>query len=262
MTVVGIGPGDAAWRTPEATKALTEADHVVGYRLYLDLIEDLIGEKGRHDSELTEEEARARLAMDLAAEGKNVALVSSGDAGIYALAALVFELLDLEDRPDWKRLEISVAPGISALQAAAARIGAPLGHDFCAISLSDLLTPWEDIEKRLQAAASGDFVVALYNPVSKRRQKQLARARDILLSARPRSTPVVLARNLGRDGETVDVIPLSDLQPKHADMLTLVLVGSTRTRVLDQGPRPKVYTPRGYGDRVGPTEKRVQSGKE
>ena len=262
LTVVGIGPGDGDWRTPEATKALMEADHVVGYRLYLDLIGDLIGGKKRHPSELTEEEARARLALDLAASGKNVALVSSGDAGIYALAALVYELLDTENRADWKRLEVSVTPGISALQAAAARIGAPLGHDFCAISLSDLLTPWDDIENRLQAAASGDFVVALYNPVSKRRTKQLARARDILLSARPRSTPVVLARNLGRDGETVDVIPLSDLQPKHADMLTLVLVGSSRTRLMNPGASPRVYTPRGYGNRVGPTKQRAQSGEE
>ena len=254
LTVVGIGPGDPAWRTPEATKALRDADHVVGYRLYLELIADLIEDRKRHPSDMTEEEDRTRLALDLAASGKTVALVSSGDAGIYALAALVYELLDLEDRAEWNRVEVSVTPGISALQAAAARIGAPLGHDFCVISLSDLLTPWDDIEKRLQAAASGDFVVALYNPVSKRRTKQLARARDILLSARPPETPVILARNLGRDGETIDVIPLSDLQPKLADMLTVVLVGSTRTRLMDRGGRPRVYTPRGYGDRVGPTQ--------
>ena len=254
LTVVGIGPGHAGWRTPEATKALMDADDVVGYRLYLELIGDLIEGRKRHPSDMTEEEDRTRLALDLAASGKNVALVSSGDAGIYALAALVFELLDLEARAEWNRVEVSVTPGISALQAAAARIGAPLGHDFCAISLSDLLTPWDDIEKRLQAAASGDFVVALYNPVSKRRTKQLARARDILLSARPPETPVVLARNLGRDGETIDVIPLSDLQPKLADMLTVVLVGSTRTRLMDRGGAPRVYTPRGYGDRVGPTQ--------
>ncbi len=254
LTVVGIGPGDPGWRTPEATKALRDADDVVGYRLYLELIGDLIEDRKRHPSDLTEEEDRTRLALDLAASGKTVALVSSGDAGIYALAALVFELMDTENRAEWNRVEVSVTPGISALQAAAARIGAPLGHDFCAISLSDLLTPWEDIERRLQAAASGDFVVALYNPVSKRRTKQLARARDILLSARPPETPVVLARNLGRDGETIDVIPLSDLQPKLADMLTLVLVGSSRTRLMERGGAPRVYTPRGYGDRVRPTQ--------
>ncbi|MEE9316704.1 MAG: cobalamin biosynthesis protein, partial [Rhodospirillales bacterium] len=136
LTVVGIGPGHAGWRTPEATKALMAADDVVGYRLYLELIADLIEDRKRHPSDLTEEEDRTRLALDLAASGKTVALVSSGDAGIYALAALVFELLDLEDRAEWNRVEVSVTPGISALQAAAARIGAPLGHDFCAISLS------------------------------------------------------------------------------------------------------------------------------
>ena len=254
LTVVGIGPGQGCWRTPEATRVLMEADDVVGYRLYLELIADLTGGRDVHPSDMTEEEERARLALDLAATGRSVALVSSGDAGIYALAALVYELLDLEDRAEWNRGAVSVTPGISALQAAAARIGAPLGHDFCAISLSDLLTPWDDIENRLEAAARADFVVALYNPVSKRRTKQLSRARDILLSARPPETPVVLARNLGREGETVDVIPLSDLKPKLADMLTLVLVGSTRTRLMDHGSRPRVYTPRGYGDRVRPTQ--------
>mgnify|MGYP000321289381 FL=1 len=132
------------------------------------------------------------------------------------------------------------------MQAAAARIGAPLGHDFCAISLSDLLTPFDVIEKRLEAAAAGDFVVALYNPVSKRRQKQLTRARDILLSGRPLETPVVLARNLGRDGEALDVITLGELEPGHADMLSVIIIGSSRTRLAGQGQGVRVYTPRGY----------------
>ncbi|MAF96316.1 MAG: precorrin-3B C(17)-methyltransferase [Rhodospirillaceae bacterium] len=246
LIVVGIGPGADDWRTPEATKAILGADDVIGYRLYLDLIEDLIGGRERHDSNMTEEEDRARLALDLAAAGRRVALVSSGDAGIYALAALVHELLDTEHQADWNRAEVSVVPGVSAMQAAAARIGAPLGHDFCAISLSDLLTPSEVIEKRLEAAAAGDFVVALYNPVSKRRRKQLTRARDILLSARPPETPVVLARNLGRDGETLDVITLGELEPGHADMLSVIIIGSSRTRLAGQGPGVRVYTPRGY----------------
>ncbi|MDP6896481.1 MAG: cobalamin biosynthesis protein, partial [Rhodospirillales bacterium] len=149
LSVVGIGPGSPAWRVPAATKALAAADEVVGYRLYLDLVDDVIVGKPRHDSALSEEEARVRLALDKAAEGKDVALVCSGDAGIYALATLAFELLDREDRADWNRLEIRVEPGVSAIQAAAARIGAPIGHDFCTISLSDLLTPWEEIVKRL-----------------------------------------------------------------------------------------------------------------
>ncbi|MDA0306003.1 MAG: precorrin-3B C(17)-methyltransferase [Proteobacteria bacterium] len=245
LTVVGIGPGSAEWRTPEVTAVLRQASDIVGYGLYLDLIEDLTAGKNLHSSDLGKEEDRARKALDLAALGRDVALVSSGDAGIYALATLAFELLDRENRPEWNRLEVSVAPGISALQAAAARIGAPLGHDFCAISLSDLLTPIEDIERRLRAAAAGDFVVALYNPVSKRRKKQLAMARDILLTARPEATPVILARNLGRDGETVDVITLGDLTVDMVDMLTLVMIGSSQTRVIKGSP-PRVYTPRGY----------------
>jgi cobalt-precorrin 5A hydrolase/precorrin-3B C17-methyltransferase len=252
LAVVGIGPGDAAWRTPEATAAIGRATHVVGYRLYLDLIDDLLAGKARHQSDLTEEEARVRRALDLAAEGRDVALVSSGDAGIYGLASLVFECLDRENRGDWNRVAVNVVPGVSALQAAAARIGAPLGHDFCAVSLSDLLTPWPAIERRLKAAAAGDFVVALYNPVSKRRREHLGRARDILLAARPPETPVVLARNLGRAGESVETVSLADLTPDMADMLTLVLVGSSRTRAVTAGARGWLYTPRGYGDKVAP----------
>ena len=251
LIVVGIGPGAQDWRTPEATKAVLGADDVIGYRLYLDLIEDLIGDRKegreRHDSDLTEEEDRARQALDLAAAGRRVALVSSGDAGIYALAALVHELLDTEPRADWKRVRVSVVPGVSAMQAAAARIGAPLGHDFCAISLSDLLTPFDVIEKRLEAAAAGDFVVALYNPVSKRRQKQLTRARDILLSGRPLETPVVLARNLGRDGEALDVITPGELEPGHADMLSVILIAAT-AEADAQAPGP---APAGAGEAAG-----------
>ena len=249
LAVVGIGPGGSEWRTPEATHALAEAGDVVGYGLYLDLLGNLIAGAKRHETPLSQEEGRVRKALDLAAEGRAVALVSSGDAGIYALAALVFELLDAEDRPEWNRIALSVVPGVSALQAAAARIGAPLGHDFCAISLSDLLTPWPEIERRLGAAAAGDFIVALYNPVSKRRRRQLAAARDILAAGRPPGTPVVLARNLGRDGETVEVIRLDELTPDHADMLTVILVGNSRTRAIERGTKGWVYTPRGYADK-------------
>lgn len=246
LAVVGIGPGNAAWRTPEATRVISEADDVVGYGLYLDMIGDLIIGKARHESKMTQEEKRARKALDLAAEGKAAVLVSSGDAGIYGLASLVFELLEREDRPEWNRLAISVVPGVSALQAAAARIGAPIGHDFCAISLSDLLTPPDDIERRLRAAADGDFVVALYNPVSNRRRIWLPAARDILLTARPKETPVVLARNLGRDEEAVRTITLGELTSDHADMLTLVLIGNSQTRVTKRGGNQWVFTPRGY----------------
>jgi cobalt-precorrin 5A hydrolase/precorrin-3B C17-methyltransferase len=179
-----------------------------------------------------------------------VALVCSGDAGIYAMASLVFELVEMAGEEAWRRLEIEVVPGISALQAAAARAGAPLGHDFCTISLSDLLTPWEVIEERLQAAAEGDFVVALYNPASRRRRRQLGEARDILLAYRPPETPVILAHNLGREGERLDFTTLDRLETEMVDMLTLVIIGSTATRQFEgAGGRALVYTPRGYGDK-------------
>ena len=176
-----------------------------------------------------------------------MALISSGDPGIYAMAALVFEQLDQADRPDWRRPEITVVPGISALQAAAARIGAPLGHDFCANSLSDLLTPWPAIERRLKAAAEGDFVVALYNPVSRRRDWQLRAAVEALGRCRRGDTPVVVARNLGRDGESVSVIRLDQVAAAEIDMLTVLLVGSRATRLVSRGDGGAwVYTPRGY----------------
>ncbi|HEY9078755.1 precorrin-3B C(17)-methyltransferase [Magnetovibrio sp.] len=250
LFVVGIGPGTDAWRTPEVTRVISQVTDVVGYGFYLDLIPDLIKGKVRHTSILSEEEARVRQALELAAEGRDVALISSGDIGIYAMASLVFELLDREDRADWNRLYIQVEPGISAFQAAAARIGAPVGHDFCLISLSDLLTPWNVIERRLKAAAEGGFVVSFYNPVSKRRRTQLAEARDILLSKRSSDTPVVLARQLGRPDEKIDVIRLGDLTPDHADMLTLVMVGGEDTRVIERGQNCWVYTPRGYGGKM------------
>jgi len=245
LAIVGIGPGEAAWRTPEASAVLAQASDVVGYRLYLELLGDALRGKRRHAMGLGAEADRARLALDLAAEGRSVALVSSGDAGIYGLATLVFELVDRAARPDWHRILIHVVPGLSALQAAAARVGAPLGHDFAAISLSDLLTPWAQIERRLAAAARGDFVLALYNPRSERRTRQLEAARRILLRHRRSETPVVLARNLGRAGERVTIETLAGFDAGAVDMLTLVLVGSRATRVMAGDP-PRLYTPRGY----------------
>ena len=242
LFVVGTGPGTADWRTPEVERMVSDASDLVGYGLYLDLLGPLAAGKIRHDYRLGEERDRVVAALDLAAEGRTVALVSSGDPGIYALASLVFECLDELNRPDWQRLEIVVSPGISALQACAARIGAPLGHDFCIISLSDLLTPWEVIERRLQAAAEGDFVVALYNPASGRRRSQLVRALKILGTHRPGATPVILGRAIGRPEESVSVTPLAAFDPETVDMLSLVMIGSSQTRV--SGDR--VFTPRGY----------------
>jgi len=251
LAIVGIGPGAAAARTHEVEAAIRAATDLVGYKLYLDLLGALAVHKARHGYELGEEEMRVRIALGLASEGRAVALVCSGDAGIYAMATLVFEVIEREGNPDWARIEITGLPGVSAMQTAAARIGAPLGHDFCAISLSDLLTSWEAIERRLKAAAEGDFVIAFYNPVSQRRRTQLAAAKEILLRHRPPETPVVLARNLGREGEEVTVVALSDLSIEDVDMLTLVIVGSSATRTL---ARPDggvwVYTPRGYAKKM------------
>ena len=248
LAIVGIGPGDAAWRTPEASALIAGASDIVGYGLYLDLLSSAAHGKTLHKSAIGAETERARLALDLAAEGKDVALVSSGDAGIYGLAALVFELLDGSERRDWAAIEITVSPGVSAMQAAAARAGAPLGHDFCAISLSDLMTPWPMIRKRIEVAAAGDFVVALYNPRSARRQEGLAEAAAILSAHRAATTPVLIARSLGRDGETCRVTTLGALSEAEIDMLTIVIVGNSTTRVI-AGDTPRLYTPRGYATR-------------
>jgi cobalt-precorrin 5A hydrolase / precorrin-3B C17-methyltransferase len=245
LAIVGIGPGDPAWRTPEADRLLAGSTDLVGYSLYLDLLGTAAGGKTRHDSAIGAEAERARLALDLAAAGRQVALVSSGDAGIYGLAALVFELLDREQRRDWHAAEIVVAPGVSAMQAAAARLGAPLGHDFCAISLSDLMTPRAVIRDRLEAAARADFVVALYNPRSTRRAALLGEAAAILLEHRPPETPVAIARNLGRPGETVSIVALGNVATAEIDMLSLVIVGSRQTRRVAGDPA-RLYTPRGY----------------
>jgi cobalt-precorrin 5A hydrolase / precorrin-3B C17-methyltransferase len=253
LFVVGIGPGAAQWRSPEVSAMVARASDLVGYSLYLDLLGPLATGKQRHDFDLGAEEARVRFALELAAQGRDVALVCSGDAGIYAMATLVFELIDRGDvSHSARRVAIAVSPGISALQAAAARAGAPLGHDFCTISLSDLLTPWEDIQRRVKAAAEGDFVIAFYNPVSMRRRTQLAHARDVLLAHRPAETPVVLATNLGREGERVRIVELQHLAVDEVDMLTVVVVGSTNTRAFTSGEgRTYAYTPRGYAAKAG-----------
>jgi cobalt-precorrin 5A hydrolase/precorrin-3B C17-methyltransferase len=262
LAIIGIGPGAPDWLTPEALRLLQTSDAAVGYSLYLDLVAPVIAGAERFDSELGSEEARVRQALALAAEGRSVALVSSGDAGVYAMAALAFECLAAGDLPDGAaRAEIVVAPGISAMQAAAARVGAPLGHDFCAISLSDLLTPWETIERRIRAAAEADFVIAFYNPVSQRRRTQLVAARKILLQHRPADTPVVLARNLGRDGESVLTVALSELDVDRVDMLTLVLVGASTTQQVAAGGRLWTFTPRGYAQkRTGDTASLLSRG--
>lgn len=255
LSIIGIGPGQATWRTPEASRLIQDAEELVGYGLYIDLLGPLAAGKTRSDFPLGGEEDRCRYALEQAGKGKNVALICSGDAGIYAMGALVFELLDRA--PDEqgvsdaaRRVEVMSTPGVSALQAAAARAGAPLGHDFCAISLSDLLTPRDDIVKRLHAAAEGDFVIAFYNPVSRRRRTLLAQARDILLGHRPEDTPVLLASSLGRPEENIRYRRLADLDVDEVDMLTVVLVGSSNSKLAQLGDGPRMYTPRGYARRI------------
>jgi cobalt-precorrin 5A hydrolase/precorrin-3B C17-methyltransferase len=247
LAIVGTGPGGAPWMSPEVKEILREATDWVGYKFYLDLAGTLREGQKRHDSDNREEIDRARFALDLAASGKSVAVVSSGDPGIFAMAAAVFEAIDFDAKPEWQGIDIRVAPGISAMQAAAAAIGAPLGHDFCVISLSDILKPWEVIEQRIAAAAAADLVMAFYNPISKQRIWQLSRAIEILLQSRDPKTPVILGRNLGRPGQSVRVCTLGEFQPQDADMRTLVIVGSSQTRII---PRKYgdvwVYTPRRY----------------
>jgi cobalt-precorrin 5A hydrolase/precorrin-3B C17-methyltransferase len=255
LSVVGIGPGQAGWRTPEVSRLIAEAEELVGYGLYIDLLGPLAAGKSRVDFPLGGEEARCRYALERAGAGANVALVCSGDAGIYAMAALVYELIDRGEGPGGvsdaaRRAEVLVSPGVTALQAAAARVGAPIGHDFCAVSLSDLLTPREAILRRLKAAAEGDFVIAFYNPVSQRRRVLLAEARRILLAHRPADTPVVLARSLGRPDESLAHRTLETLEVDEVDMMTVVLIGASTSRRVDTGDGARVYTPRGYASKL------------
>ena len=255
LASVGIGPGQHSWRTAEASALISEAEELVGYGLYIDILGPLAIGKKRSDFPLGGEEARCRYALEEAGKGKNVALICSGDAGIYAMGALVFELLDRNENEMGvsdaaKRIEVQCTPGVSALQGAAARAGAPLGHDFCTISLSDLLTPREDIIRRLHAAAEGDFVIAFYNPVSKTRRTLLAEAREILLKYRPNDTPVMLASSLGRPEEEVRYRRLDELEVDEVDMLTVVLIGSSNSRLANLGEGARMFTPRGYARKI------------
>jgi cobalt-precorrin 5A hydrolase / precorrin-3B C17-methyltransferase len=245
--VVGIGPGDRDTRSPEVSRSLWWATDWVGYGLYLDLIADARQTQTEHRFPLGDEEARCRHAIELAKQGKRVALVCSGDAGIYAMAALVYELIDREPN----RIAVEVHPGISAFQAASAKAGAMIGHDFCCISLSDLLTPWEVIEKRIKAAAEGDFVISFYNPRSLKRRDQLERAFAILKNHRPPETPVVIATNLGRTEEKTKIVRFDEFNPEDVDMLTLVMVGSSQSKSFMRGDgRTYAYTPRGYAKKM------------
>lgn len=243
LFIVGVGPGTPWQRTYRATEALRVATDWVGYSLYLDLVSEIRVGKVEHRFPLGGEEDRVRHAIELAKQGKRVALICSGDAGIYAMAALVYEMIDKEPC----RVSVEVVPGISAFQAAAAKAGAMIGHDFCCISLSDLLTPWPDIERRIKAAAEGDFVISFYNPRSLKRRDQIGRAMEILRPWRLPATPVVIASELGRPKEKLRIIRFDEFNPEDVDMLTLVMVGSSQSRAFKRGDgKTYAYTPRGY----------------
>jgi precorrin-2 C20-methyltransferase/precorrin-3B C17-methyltransferase len=239
VAVVGLGPAGREWLTPEAADALAAAEHLVGYGPYLDRVPARPGQI-RHASDNRVEADRARHALALAEGGARVAVVSSGDPGIFAMAAAVLEQLESHNGDG---VAVRIVPGLSAMQAAAARAGAPLGHDFCVISLSDQLKPWEVIERRLDAAASADFAIALYNPASKTRKAGLERAVEVLRRARAPETPVVVARAVGAADESVTVATLGTLDLAAVDMRTLLIIGSSQTRVLPGG---LLYTPRSY----------------
>jgi len=243
LMVIGLGPGDDRYFTREAHDGLLAADALYGYRPYLDRVPVRPGQM-RHGSDNREEGARAEAALRHAAEGAKVAIVSGGDPGVFAMAASVCEAI--ETGPDaWRGLDIAIIPGITAMLAVAARAGAPLGHDFCALSLSDNLKPWELIERRLDAVAGAGFVIALYNPISRARPWQLAKAFTLLGRHLPGATPVIFGRAVGRVDESVTVGTLAAAGEIAADMATLIIVGSSETRLIARpGQSPLVYTPR------------------
>ncbi|MDR2495177.1 MAG: precorrin-3B C(17)-methyltransferase [Spirochaetaceae bacterium] len=238
LAVIGIGPGDARYLTAEALEALRGSEVVAGYPLYLELIADIIRGKVLLQTPMRRETERCRMALDAASAGRTTALVCSGDAGVYGMAGLVYELA-----PQYPDVEIVVIPGITAALGGAALLGAPLGHDFAVISLSDLLTPWETIRSRLVSAAQGGFVICLYNPSSKKRRDYAARACRILLDHLREETVCAVVRNAGRVGETVRVTTLARLKDEETDMFTTLFIGNSSTKVING----KMVTPRGYG---------------
>ncbi|KAA5598179.1 precorrin-3B C(17)-methyltransferase [Blastochloris sulfoviridis] len=246
LVIAGLGPGAARLVTPEVSAALEQATDLVGYGPYLARVSERPGQT-RHASDNREEIDRARQALQLAEAGRSVVIVSSGDPGVFAMAAAVFEAIETGEAA-WRAVEVEVLPGITAMLAAAARVGAPLGHDFCAINLSDNLKPWELIQRRLMLAAEADFVIALYNPLSRARPWQLDRAFGLLLGVRHPATPVVFARAVSEPGEQIEIVPLGGASAERADMRTVVLVGSSQTRVVTRRRGPSyVYTPRRAG---------------
>lgn len=248
LAVVGIGPAGPQWLSPETRAVLDRATDLVGYGPYVQRVAQ--AHQRCHESDNREELQRAAQALDLAAQGRQVAVVSGGDPGIFAMAAAVCERLAGDDGR-WAGVEMAVYPGISALQAAAARVGAPLGHDFCVMSLSDVLKPWTLICRRLQLAAEADFALVFYNPRSRQRPWQLGEALALLAQTRAGHTPVVFARAVGRADESLHFTCLAEADPTRVDMSTLVLVGNSRSRCFDHAGRRWMYSPRDFPDNRG-----------
>jgi len=243
LRIVGLGPGPEKWITPEVSEGLAEAQDLLGYTAYLDRV-PLRAHQQRHASDNREELSRARHAIELAVAGRQVALVSGGDPGVFAMAAAVFEAIE-KGPAIWRSLEVTVLPGVTAMLAAAARVGAPLGADFCAINLSDNLKPWALVEKRLKLAIEAGFVIALYNPASKARPTQIFDAFAVVREKLPPSTPIILARAIGRPDERVTISTLADADPALIDMQTLPIIGSAATRLLKRADGSHwVYSPR------------------
>ncbi|MFJ4653426.1 precorrin-3B C(17)-methyltransferase [Nocardia sp. NPDC088792] len=244
VVVVGLGPGAEEWTTPEVSRALAEATDIVGYSTYVNRVPVLPGQR-RHASDNRVESERAAMALDLARQGGRVVVVSSGDPGVFAMAAAVVE--ESAD-PQWRDVPVRVLPGVTAASAVASRMGAPLGHDFAMISLSDRLKPWEVVAQRISAVASADMAFAVYNPASSQRTWQVAKMRDLVLEHRKPDTPVVIGRDVGGPAESVRVITLAELDPAEVDMRTLLIVGASTTTVFDAPGGPRVFTSRRYGD--------------
>ncbi|MFK0049920.1 precorrin-2 C(20)-methyltransferase [Streptomyces sp. NPDC090741] len=243
VVVVGTGPAGPLWLTPETRRALADAEVLVGYTTYLDRVPAKPGQV-RHGSDNKVESERAEFALDLARRGKRVAVVSGGDPGVFAMATAV---LEVAGQPEYKDVPVRVLPGVTAANAAAAAAGAPLGHDYATISLSDRLKPWEVIAERLRAAAAADLVLALYNPGSRSRTWQVAQAKELLLELRSEQTPVVVARDVGGPEQSVRVLPLGELEPSEVDMRTILLIGSSQTQVTERPDGSRVtWTPRRY----------------
>ncbi|MFD0000078.1 precorrin-3B C(17)-methyltransferase [Nocardia sp. NPDC127526] len=244
VVVVGLGPGDEGWTTPEVAAALAEATDIVGYTTYVNRVPVRPGQR-RHASDNRVESERAGMALDMAKAGARVVVVSSGDPGVFAMAAAVVE--ESAD-PQWRDVPVRVLPGVTAASAVASRMGAPLGHDFAMISLSDRLKPWEVVAQRISAVASADMAFAVYNPASSQRRWQVAAMRDLVLEHRKPETPVVIGRDVGGPAETVRVVALAELDPAEVDMRTLLIVGASTTTVFDAAGGPRVFTSRRYGD--------------